>query len=165
MFRRVFSSLSSKGALPCSFARSPPHDLAPLTEPDHRDVPAVLRELLAPPVGRRRSRLHHPARRHTYVAVAVAVAEVDDGIAGYVAWSVDPARRKGSVTILAVSAEYRRRHVGTTLCEHAFAQMRSLGAEAAEIGTGGDTFHAPARALYEGLGFTPLPVAVYSRLL
>jgi len=80
--------------------------------------------------------LHDPGQ-HKYVAVA----ETGDAIAGYVAWSVDPARRYGSVTILAVSAEV------------------------AEIGTGGDPFHAPARALYESLGCTLLPVAVYYRQL
>ncbi|MBT3152789.1 GNAT family N-acetyltransferase [Streptomyces sp. CHD11] len=104
--------------------------------------------------------LHDPDR-HAYVAVA----EDRGDIAGYVAWSVDPARRNGSVTLLAVAAGHRRHHVGTALCEHAFAGMRALGAEVVEIGTGGDPFHAPARALYERLGCTPLPVAVYYRRL
>lgn len=104
--------------------------------------------------------LHDPDQ-HKYVAVA----ETGDAIAGYVAWSVDPARRNGTVTILAVAAEHRRHHVGSALCEHAFAAMRSRGAEVVEIGTGGDPFHAPARALYERLGCTPLPVAVYYRRL
>jgi hypothetical protein len=35
----------------------------------------------------------------------------------------------------------------------------------AEIGAGGDPFHAPARALYEKLGCTALPVAFYYRRL
>ncbi|GII05186.1 GNAT family N-acetyltransferase [Planobispora takensis] len=104
--------------------------------------------------------LHDPAR-HKYVAVA----EIDGAVAGYVAWSVDPARRNGAVTHLAVSAGHRRHHAGTTLCEHAFGEMRSLGAEVVEIGTGGDAFHAPARALYERLGCTLLPIAVYYKTL
>lgn len=103
----------------------------------------------------------HAPERHAYVAVA----EIDDGIAGYVAWSAEPVARKGTVTILAVSAEHRRRHVGTALCEHAFDEMRTRGVEVVEIGTGGDRFHAPARALYEELGCTPLPTAVYFRQL
>ncbi|MEU9833497.1 GNAT family N-acetyltransferase [Streptosporangium sp. NPDC048047] len=104
--------------------------------------------------------LHDPSR-HRYVALA----EVDDAIVGYVAWSVDQARRNGAVTHLAVSAGHRRHHTGTALCEHAFGEMRALGAEVVEIGTGGDPFHAPARALYEKLGCTPLPVVVYYRKL
>jgi hypothetical protein len=47
----------------------------------------------------------------------------------------------------------------------AFGAMRDLGAEVAVIGTGGDAFHAPARALYESLGCTMLPAAVYYRQL
>lgn len=104
--------------------------------------------------------LHDPSQ-HKYVAVA----ETNDVIAGYVAWAVNPVRRSGTVTILAVSPGHRRRHAGFALCEHAFGQMRGLGAEVVEIGTGGDPFHAPARALYESLGCTPLPVAVYYRQL
>lgn len=64
----------------------------------------------------------HAPERHAYVAVA----EDGDGIAGYVAWSVDPDRKNGSVSHLAVSAAHRRNHVGTALCEHAFAQMRTV---------------------------------------
>ena len=104
--------------------------------------------------------LHDPAR-HRYVAVA----EDGDGLAGYVAWDVDPVRRKGCVTLLAVSAGHRRRHAGTALCEYAFDRMRADGAEMVEIGTGGDAFHAPARALYESLGCTMFPVAHYYRRL
>jgi ribosomal protein S18 acetylase RimI-like enzyme len=104
--------------------------------------------------------LHDPGQ-HKYVAIA----EADGDIAGYVAWTADPARRNGSITILAVAAGHRRHHAGTALCEHAFGAMRALGAEVAVIGTGGDPFHAPARALYERLGCTQLPVAVYYRPL
>lgn len=104
--------------------------------------------------------LHSP-EQHKHVAVA----EVNDAIAGYVAWSVAPDQRNASVTLLAVAPEHRRHSVGTALCEHAFTEMRALGAEVVEIGTGGDPFHAPARALYERLGCTPLPVTVYYRQL
>lgn len=152
------------------------HDLARITEltietfrPFYEDYfrPLVGEVVLANQHGNWRddyrkqvAELHDP-ERHKYVAVA----ETEDVIAGYVAWSVDPALRNGSVTILAVSTKHRRRHAGTALCEHAFGEMRTLGAEVVEIGTGGDPFHAPARALYERLGCTPLPVAVYYRQL
>ena len=36
---------------------------------------------------------------------------------------------------------------------------------AAILGTGGDEFHAPARAFYDSLGMTPLPVVVYYKVL
>lgn len=104
--------------------------------------------------------LHDPSQ-HKYLAVA----EVSNVITGYAAWSVDSARRSGSVEILAVTAEHRRDGTGTALCEHAFGEIRQLGAEVVEIGTGGDPFHAPARALYESLGCVQIPVAVYFRQL
>lgn len=104
--------------------------------------------------------LHDPGQ-HKYIAVA----ETDCMIVGYVAWSADPVRHNGSVTMLAVSAGHRRNHTGTALCEHAFGQLRALGAEVVVISTGGDPFHAPARAVYERLGCTKLPVAVYYRQL
>jgi ribosomal protein S18 acetylase RimI-like enzyme len=104
--------------------------------------------------------LHDP-EQHKYVAVA----EISGVLAGYVAWSIDPVPKNASITILAVATDYRRDHVGTALCEHAFGEMRRIGAEVVQIGTGGDPFHAPARALYERLGCTQLPTTVYYRQL
>ncbi|MEU0298343.1 GNAT family N-acetyltransferase [Streptomyces sp. NPDC006175] len=153
-----------------------PQDLAPLTEltidtfrPFYEDSfrPLMGEAVFAVQHGNWRddyrkqvAELHAP-ERHTYVAVA----ESDGVIAGYVAWSVAPVPKKGEITILAVSAQHRRHHVGRALCEYAFAEMRTLGAGVVEIGTGGDQFHAPARALYEALGCTPLPLTVYFRQL
>ncbi|MFB6858536.1 GNAT family N-acetyltransferase [Streptomyces sp. NPDC056341] len=152
------------------------HDLAPLTELTIDTFRPFYEESFRPLMGeavfavqhgnwrddyrKQVAKLHAP-KRHMHVAIA----EAEDAIAGYVAWSVDPARKKGEVTILAVSAQHRRHHVGTALCEHAFDQMRAFGAEVVEIGTGGDQFHAPARALYEALGCTPHPLTVYFREL
>jgi ribosomal protein S18 acetylase RimI-like enzyme len=104
--------------------------------------------------------LHDPTR-HKYVAVA----EIGDVTAGYVAWNVDPVGENGQIEILAVAPEHRRERVGTRLCEHAFGEMRRLGARVVQISTGGDAFHSPARALYESLGCVQLPVAVYYRQL
>ncbi|MFB4318997.1 GNAT family N-acetyltransferase [Actinomadura sp. 21ATH] len=95
----------------------------------------------------------------------VAVAEVGGAVAGYVAWNVDVARRHGEIYMLAVDTSYRRHHLGTVLCEHAFAGMKERGVEVVEIGTGGDAFHAPARALYESLGCVLFPVAAYYKRL
>lgn len=106
--------------------------------------------------------LHDPAAdKH------VAVAETSDGtIVGYVAWTVDPVRRHGDVNIVAVAADYRREHLGTALCERAFADMKEKDVEVVTIGTGGtDSFHAPARALYESLGCVPVHVAYYFKQL
>jgi ribosomal protein S18 acetylase RimI-like enzyme len=91
----------------------------------------------------------------------VVVAEDAGAIVGYVAWNLNPARRHGEIDILAVASSHRRHGLGKTLCEHAFADMKDRGVEVVEIGTGGDGFHAPARALYESLGCTLFPAARY----
>jgi ribosomal protein S18 acetylase RimI-like enzyme len=106
--------------------------------------------------------LHDPA-----ASKYVAVAKTGNGaVAGYVAWAVDPARRHGEVVILAVASARRRDHIGTALCEHAFDDMTGRDVEVVTIGTGGtDSFHAPARALYESLGCVPVHVAVYFKEL
>lgn len=40
--------------------------------------------------------------------------------------------------------------------------MRARGVAVVHVGTGGDVFHAPARALYESLGFSAYPVVDYT---
>ncbi len=104
--------------------------------------------------------LHDPPA-HEYVALA----EKDDALLGYVAWHIDPAHRHGEIEILAIAHEQRRCGVGRALCQHAFADMRDHGAEVVEIGTGGDAFHTPARALYSSLGCTELPTTVFFKQL
>lgn len=152
------------------------HDLARLTELTIETFGPFYEESFRPLVGEKIFANQHGSWRDDYVKLVaglhdpgqhqyVAVAEIDGTIAGYVAWVVDPGHSSASVTILAVSAEHRRNGAGTALCEHAFGAMRELGAEVVTIGTGGDGFHAPARAVYETLGCTPLPTAVYYREL
>jgi ribosomal protein S18 acetylase RimI-like enzyme len=95
----------------------------------------------------------------------VAVAETDGVVVGYVAWRAGPTRHHGEITLLAVEAAHRGDRVGTALCEHAFADLRGRGTKLVEIGTGGDAFHGPARALYESLGCGPFPTVHYYRQL
>ena len=49
--------------------------------------------------------------------------------------------------------------------EHSVEFMREQGMDIAALGTGGDVGHAPARALYEALGYTALPGVRYLKLL
>lgn len=95
----------------------------------------------------------------------LVVAETRDQIVGFSAWQVTRQRRHGDIEFVAVKHDHRRQGVGRALCEYVFDAMRSDGVEVVELGTGGDTFHAPARALYERLGMNPLPVTVYFKEL
>src|SRR3712207_6237903 len=84
----------------------------------------------------------------------VGVAESDDGqLAAYVGWHIDRQRRHGQIDPLAVRKSHRRSGLGRALCEHAMSAMREQRMEFVSLGTGGDWFHASARALYESLGF------------
>jgi ribosomal protein S18 acetylase RimI-like enzyme len=92
----------------------------------------------------------------------VAVAEIDNQIAGYVAWGPDELVGSGKIRIVAVSTDHRRQNVGRALCLHAMDRMRADGFEYVGLGTGGeDDFHAPARALYSSLGLRRVPVAYF----
>jgi ribosomal protein S18 acetylase RimI-like enzyme len=91
----------------------------------------------------------------------VRVAVDGDAIVGFVGWHIEPEKRHGEIDIVAVARGHRRSGIGRTICEFAIAELKDAGAEVIAIGTGGDEFHAPARALYEALGFTSIPVAVY----
>lgn len=99
---------------------------------------------------------HDPATgRH------VAVAEADGAVVGCVAWLPGARPHSGQIYLLAVAQAFRRKELGRRLCEHAIAAMKADGIEFVGIGTGGDPFHAPARALYEDLGFRKIPIAGY----
>jgi ribosomal protein S18 acetylase RimI-like enzyme len=100
--------------------------------------------------------LHEPATRRW-----IAVAEADGAIAGLVAWNIAGRRDHGRIYRLAVSQPYRRGQVGRQLCLQALEVMKADGVEVVELGTGEDTVHTAARALYESLGFTKVPIAGY----
>lgn len=103
--------------------------------------------------------IHDPSRGK-YAAVATTSKKA---VVGYVAWLVQAEIHHGEIEILAVAGSGRRQHCGRRLAQHAIQAMRSDGVEVVSIGTGGDAFHAPARALYESLGFTPFPTVSYTR--
>jgi len=91
----------------------------------------------------------------------IAVAEVGDEIAGYVAWKIGEPPNHGQISMLAVSVRQRRQQVARELCDHAMTEMRSRGVEVVGVFTGNDAFHAPARGLYESLGFIKVEIAGY----
>ena len=83
---------------------------------------------------------------------------------GYVGWQVNP-DGSGRLQMVAVHPDARRRGVGSAVCRAALDRLRQRGVSVVHVGTGGDTFHGPARRLYESLGFTGYPVVDYTRSL
>lgn len=103
--------------------------------------------------------LHDP-NSHRFVTLA----EEAGNILGYVGWNITNGD-SGRLEMVAVHPSAQRRGVGRTLCSHVLERLKSEGVVVVHIGTGGDAFHAPARGLYESLGFTGLPVVDYTRAL
>jgi GNAT superfamily N-acetyltransferase len=73
--------------------------------------------------------------------------------------------RMGVVDMIAVDPPFQRRGIARRLMTHSLEYMRAEGMDIAAVGTGGDRGHAPARAVYEALGFTSLPGVRYLKLL
>ncbi len=93
----------------------------------------------------------------------ITLAEQDGRVLGYVGWHLDGT--SGRLELVAVRAEARRTGVARALCTRAVTGLQRRGVQVVHIGTGGDDFHAPARALYESLGFTPLPTVDYAKAI
>lgn len=103
--------------------------------------------------------LHDPA-----AGKIITIAEENEDILGYVGWDVSRGT-SGQLEMVTVRESARGRGVARALCEHVLDRMRTHNITVVHIGTGGDPFHAPARALYESLGFRGWPTCDYARVL
>lgn len=98
-------------------------------------------------------------------AVAVWVAEQDGRPVGFVALRVNQEEGAGEIDMIAVDPLAQRQGLGTALTSFALRRFREAGLPLAVVATGGDPGHAPARRVYERLGFVGLPlVRYYTRL-
>jgi ribosomal protein S18 acetylase RimI-like enzyme len=84
---------------------------------------------------------------------------------GFVAVKLHAETREGELSMIAVDPDVQRRGVGTALTAFALERMREAGMAVAMVETGGDPGHAPARRLYERLGFGRFPIARYFKKL
>ena len=96
----------------------------------------------------------------------VFVAVADGRPVGFVGLALNVYHEgMGEIEIIAVDPGFQRRGIGERLTELAFDHLRDRGMDIAVVETGGDPGHAPARALYEEVGFTLLPISRYFRSL
>ncbi|MCB7135301.1 GNAT family N-acetyltransferase [Cellulosimicrobium marinum] len=97
------------------------------------------------------------------------VAERDGRVVGFAAVVVgDPdarGMRAGDLEMIAVDPRAQRAGTGRLLLDASLDLMREAGCAWANVWTGGDAGHGPARAMYEAGGFTALPVVHYYRAL
>jgi len=93
--------------------------------------------------------------------MTVWVAEVDGKAVGFIAYELRKKDETGEAQLLAVHPEYQNRGIGTELNIIALQKMKAAGMKLAELLTGGDESHAPARRSYEKAGYTALPLVRY----
>jgi ribosomal protein S18 acetylase RimI-like enzyme len=83
------------------------------------------------------------------------VAEVDGRVVGFGTLLME--RKDGAVVgelgNNAVDAKYAGRGIGKMMAEASIAKLKARGATLLKVATGCDDAHAPARRLYEKLGF------------
>jgi GNAT superfamily N-acetyltransferase len=95
----------------------------------------------------------------------VWVAEVDGTVVGFIAYILQHEAKTGVVDLLAVHPDYQNRGIGTSLNAFALDRMKASGMLLADLHTGGDPGHAPARRAYEKAGYTALPLVHYYKAL
>jgi GNAT superfamily N-acetyltransferase len=82
------------------------------------------------------------------------VAEhIDGGFASYVLCWYDEANRAGEFEPVGTHPDHQRRGLATATCRFALGRLQEVGARTAVVYAGGRDQEAPARALYESLGF------------
>lgn len=93
------------------------------------------------------------------------VAELDGQVIGFAAARRHGDAELGEIWMLAVDPDWQRAGVGTSLTETALRWLRASGCKVAMVETGGDPGHAAARRVYAGIGFRPLPVTRFFKVL
>jgi len=105
------------------------------------------------------------ATNRTWIAAAPDDTKPDGRPVGFVVVAIHAGPRRGEIYMIAVDPAYQNRGIGLGLVNFAVDRIAELGLPLAEIGTGGDPAHAPARHVYEKAGFTPVPLVRYYKAL
>ena len=85
----------------------------------------------------------------------VFVVEHDAQIVAFCSITCNQETKVGVIDLNAAHPDCQGKGVGTWMYEYAVEQLRGAGMRVAEVGTGGDPSHAPARRAYEKAGFGP----------
>ncbi|MEA4824202.1 MAG: GNAT family N-acetyltransferase [Clostridiaceae bacterium] len=94
------------------------------------------------------------------------VALLDGRVVGFISYTLSDDRKIGTIGTNAVAPDCRGKGIGPRLYAFVQERMRGEGAEFAQVETGGDEGHAPARRAYEKAGFERfLPQRCYFKKL
>jgi GNAT superfamily N-acetyltransferase len=75
------------------------------------------------------------------------VAEENGSAVGFIDYDLSPDGQSGKIGLNAVHPTHQRKGVATLMYEYVLDMMKRAGAKYAQVGTGGDTSHAPANVL------------------
>lgn len=81
------------------------------------------------------------------------ITERNDNIVGFITFYLDRGRKIGIISNNAVEPEHQRKGIGTLQYYKVLEIFKKEGMSFAEVATGLDEAHAPARAAYEKVGF------------
>jgi GNAT superfamily N-acetyltransferase len=157
-------------------------DLRPIAEDDLEAVVALSLRAWAPVFESFEAVLGHEIFQRLYpdwlTSQSAVVTEVCRGPHVWVATHYDPqpigfvavalrqdASHSAEIDMIAVDPQHQGQGVATALMQTAIDFMRREGVRLAEVGTGGDIGHLPARRTYEKAGFVALPLVRYYKAL
>ncbi|MEM7700625.1 MAG: GNAT family N-acetyltransferase [Pseudomonadota bacterium] len=96
----------------------------------------------------------------------VLVALIEDDLVGFCAYAFDRKRKVGTIDLNAVDPAHASCGIGSALYEKAIEIMKQEGMLAAQVSTGGDPSHAPARQAYAKVGLVePVPSVLLCKTL
>ena len=84
----------------------------------------------------------------------VYVTEIDGRILGFMTFWIDEGGQMGRIGNNAVDPDWQGHGIGTFQNSRVLELMRERGVRVAQVTTGGDDSHAPARRAYEKAGFS-----------
>ena len=99
--------------------------------------------------------------KRTLVDGRLLVTELDGEVVGFIGYDIDRGRGIGTIGFNGVSRDAGGRGVGSRQLEHVLDIFRKEGLRLAEVSTGLNEGHRPARRMYERAGFKPLMEYAY----
>ncbi|TFG72424.1 MAG: GNAT family N-acetyltransferase [Anaerolineales bacterium] len=83
----------------------------------------------------------------------VRVAELNGKVVGFIIYYCNASTGIGEISHNAVDPDYQHQGIATLMYPAVLAEMKAQGMRCAQVSTGGDPSHAPARRAYEKAGF------------
>ena len=84
------------------------------------------------------------------------VDQIGIQVVGFITSVLHRDRGVGEIGNNAVNPDYQERGIGVAQCQRVLEIFRQEGMKCAKVHTGLDPAHAPARAMYEKVGFVPM---------